>query len=517
MTFREVTVVQVKEVLRRWLRGQGERSAAQGAGVDRKTAHRYIAAAVEAGLVRNGEESQLSEALIGQVCEAVRPSRPDGHGAAWRALEAEQGHIEAWLKEGLTVTKVHVLLSRRGVKVPYRTMARFAVERCGAGREPLTVRVADPEPGKELQVDYGRLGLVRAGEHRKVVYALIFTACFSRHMFVWLCTAQTTNATIKGFEAAWAYFGGVFPVVIPDNLSPVVRKADATNPCFNDAFLEYAQERGFVIDTTRVRHPKDKPRVERMVPYVRENFFAGEEFLGLDDAQRSAVAWCSGTAGTRVHGTTLLRPLEAFKAFEAALLLSAPGASYDVPTWSEPKVHRDFHCEVGRSLYSLPHSLVGQRLRARADSLTVKFYSGGQLVKVHPRVAPGRRSTDKADYPSGKELYATRDLEALKKMAASAGPSVGAYAAELLSHPLPWTKMRQVYRLLGLVKKWGAERVEAACGRALEAEAVDVNLISRMLERAKEHATGEQNTAPNIVAGRFARDPADFSARRRAR
>jgi hypothetical protein len=70
--------------------------------------------------------------------------------------------------------------------------------------------------------------------------------------------------------------------------------------------------------------------------------------------------------------------------------------------------------------------------------------------------------------------------------------------------------MRQVYRLLGLVKKWGAERVEQACAKALEAEAVDVNLVSRMLERAKEAAEADSVAETNVVQGRFARDAAEF-------
>ena len=85
MAFREVSVVQVKEALRRWLRGDGERLIAQGVGVDRKTARRYIAAAVECGVDRCGGEEQLTDELIGQVVERVRPHRVDGHGEAWRA------------------------------------------------------------------------------------------------------------------------------------------------------------------------------------------------------------------------------------------------------------------------------------------------------------------------------------------------------------------------------------------------------------------------------------------------
>jgi hypothetical protein len=82
MVFREVTVVQIKEALRRWLLGEGERPIAHGVGIDRKTARRYIAAALELGIDRQGGEAQLSDELIGQVAEKVRPHRPDGHGEA---------------------------------------------------------------------------------------------------------------------------------------------------------------------------------------------------------------------------------------------------------------------------------------------------------------------------------------------------------------------------------------------------------------------------------------------------
>ena len=514
MAFREVTVMQVREILRRWLRGQGERRVAVSAGVDRKTARRYIAAGIEVGLVRNGDEGQLTDEVLGQVCQAVRPVRPDGHGPTWRALLAEQERMKGWVDQGLTVVKIHDLLGRRGVHVPYRTLTRFAVERCGAGRKRTTVPVADPGPAQELQVDYGKMGFIREGERRRACYALIFTACYSRHCFVWLCTRQTTEETIKGFDAAWAYFGGVFPVVIPDNLSPVVDKADPVNPRFNDTFIEYAQARGFEIDTTRVRHPKDKPKVERAVPYVRSNFFAGEDFIDITHAQRCAVKWCTETAGMRVHGTTQWRPIEAFRASEAELLLPAPVFAYDTPIWADPKVHRDFCCEVARAIYSVSYTLVGQRLKARADSKLVKFYLAGQLVKAHPRKPPGGRSIDEADFPPGKEIYATRDLDQLRNKAAHAGPAVGEYAAALLSGPLPWTRMRQVYRLLSLVKKWGAERVDLACSRALDAEAVDVGLISRMLERAREQAGAEGPAPANVVQGRFARDPAEFATGR---
>jgi hypothetical protein len=219
----------------------------------------------------------------------------------------------------------------------------------------------------------------------------------------------------------------------------------------------------------------------------------------------------------RIHGTTQLRPIEVFRAEELPLLVPLSGTPFDIPKWCNPKVHRDFHCEVERAIYSVPYQLVGRCLTARADSTTVKFYCKGELVKLHPRKRPGQRSTDPADMPPGKDIYATRDLERLKAMAAGHGLAIGTYATAILDTPLPWTRMRQVYRLLGLVKKWGEERVNQACQTALEAEAVDVNLIGRMLERAREDADIHAAAEPKVIQGRFERDPSEFAVSKEGR
>lgn len=512
--FREVAVFEVREVLRLWLAGQGLRAIERLCRVDRKTVRRYVTAAEGLGLVRDRGEGQLTDEFLGLVVETVRPHRSDGHGATWRLLVANHDQIKGWLDEGLTAVKVHELLARQGVVVPERTLHRYTRQECGhiRGRGP-TVRVADSEPGGELQVDFGKVGQLfdpHVGR-RRTCWALVFTACYSRHCYVWLSFTQTTEAVIAGFEAAWAFFGGVFAVVIPDNLKAVVDQASATEPRFNQAFVEYAQARGFVIDPARVRRPQDKGRVERAVPFVRNSFFAGERFLDLADAQRRAEAWCRGRAGRRIHGTTQCRPAELFATEEAPRLLAAPTERYDLPIYSTAKVHRDHHIEVAKALYSIPGDLIGSIVEVRADRALVKVFARGQLVKVHPRMAPGQRSTDPADLPSHKTAYAMRDLDHLRRLAAGHGPAIGAYAAGVLDHPLPWTKMRQVYALLGLVKKWGAARVETACAKALDAEAVHVPLIARMLERGTEHAATDNRPAAEVVSARFARDPSHFA------
>ena len=514
MVFREVRVFEVREILRLWMRGESLRAVERLAGVDRKTVRRYVDAATGLGLVREGGEGQLDETMIGSVVEAVRPHRTDGHGAPWRVLVANHDQIKAWLDADLTVVKVHDLLTRKGVVVPERTLHRYAREVLGHGRgRGPTVRVADGRPGDECQIDFGRMGTLfdPDTERTRAAHALIFTACVSRHSFVWVSFTQTTQAVIEGCEAAWAFFGGVFRTVIPDNMSPIVDKASRLEPRLNVAFVEYAQARGFAVDPARVRRPQDKARVERTVPYVRASLFAGEHFVDRDDAQRAAVLWCRDKAGMRIHGTTQCRPAELFATEERPHLLPAPTTPYDLPTYPRPKVHPDHHIEVDKALYSVPGNLIGHHVEVRADRALVKIFFRGQLIKVHPRTTVGGRLTDDADLPSERTAYALRDIEHLKRLAAGHGPAVGAYAAALLDIPLPWTRMRQVYALLGLVKRWGPARVDAACAKALEAEAISVSLIGRMLERATENDVDTEPSPGAAPPGRFARDAEHFA------
>src|SRR5512146_3405060 len=175
----------------------------------------------------SGGEEQLTDELIGVVVGSVRPARPAGHGSSWEALAAREGEITAWVRRDLTLVKIGELLERSGTAVPYRTLARFAAAECGfsSGRPGVTVRVDDPPPGRELQGDFGYLGMIPDGERRRKLHALVFTAVFSRYCFVWLTFSQTTLAVIAGCEAAWQFFGGVFPVLIRENLKPVVDAA----------------------------------------------------------------------------------------------------------------------------------------------------------------------------------------------------------------------------------------------------------------------------------------------------
>lgn len=521
MAFREISVNEIREVLRLWLGTAalptpGLRKIAEHAGVDRKTVRRYVEAAQAAGLEKTDSAAAVDDDLIAAVVDTVRPDRPHGHGATWEQLVSHEEQITKWVagdgeQKPLTITKIEVLLARKGCVVPYRTLHRFATDRCGFGRKDLTVRVVDGDPGIECQVDFGYLGMLtdpEDGRSRKV-HALIFTAVYSRHMFVWLTYSQTLVAVLAGCEAAWKFFGGVFAVLIPDNLKPVVKESDPINPRFSDGWLDYSNHVGFITDPARVSSPKDKPKVERTVQYVRSNFWAGERFASLIEAQDAVVRWCSSTAGLRIHGTTCARPLEVFEDSELPVLLPVP-AAYDVPIFKDVKVHRDFHAEVGRALYSLPQQWIGSRLSVRADTELVKFYHRGTLVKIHPRQRPGGRSTDRADLPEHKSDYALRDVTSLIRKCTAHGANIGIYAERILDDPLPWTRIRSVYRLQGLVRRYGAERVEQACSLSLDLDVVSVTKIASMLERATESTSPDLPKAVGQASTRFSRDPAEF-------
>ena len=399
--YREVTSVETKEVLRQWVGGAGCKRTAARLGLDVKTVRRYVHAAQTLGLVRAGGEAQLTDELLTALLTSLRtqPGRP--RGEAWESCQAHRERIAQLLKQGLRLSKLRKLLLRQGVRVPYATLHRFAVAELGFGRTAATVPIADCAPGEELQVDTGWMGYLEpdALGKRRRFRAWIFTAVYSRHRFVWPCLHETTESAIQACEQAWLFFGGVFHVLLPDNTKTIVVRADPLDARINPVFLEYAQARGFVVDPARARHARDKGRVERAVPGVRDDCFAGERLHSLLDAHELAERWCRQEYGLRRHSRTQRLPLECFEAEEQPHLLPPPQRLYDTPYWCDPKVGRDHLAQVAKALYSLPTRFIGKYLRARADRTLVCFYDRGVLVKTHPRKSPGGLKWPPVDGP----------------------------------------------------------------------------------------------------------------------
>ena len=331
MAYREHGMWEVLEVLKRLHKGERVRSVSKNTGRDRKTVNRYKAAAEEVGWV--AELHEPDEDLAQDVISALRPG-PKGHELTEteRKLNPHRERIREWLKQddfykrGLQLTKVHKLLERDGVQISYSALYRYVVKHLGFSEKALTVRMADVSPGEVAEVDFGRLGLVPDPEtgKRRVAHALIVTLVYSRHQYVHVSHTQKLPDLIAGLDDAWEFFGGVPARVIIDNLKAAVTKADRYDPVFQRTFGMYADHHGFIIDAAESRSPKHKPHVERGVPYVRENFFRGEQFLNLEHVQREARRWCLETAGMRTHGTTKRQPFWEFEAFEKAALQPPP-------------------------------------------------------------------------------------------------------------------------------------------------------------------------------------------------
>ena len=461
MAFREVSMIEVKEVLRRWLANEKMKAISRRVGVSRNTVRHYIRVAERCGL-RPGTDVKLTDEALSAVLVALKASPERPRGESWALCDARRSFIEQKLAEQVTLTKVARLLWRQGVKVPYATLNRFAVSELGFGRAAPTIPVADCEPGAEVQLDTGWMTALEPdlfGKRRRF-RAWIFTSVYSRHRFVFPCFQETTRSAIEACEAAWAFFGGVFAVVIPDNTKVIVNRADPLSPLLNEGFLEYAQARGFAVDPARSGHPKDKARVERTVPTVREDCFRGERLLQLDDCHRRARHWCLEEYGMRRHTRTLRFPREAFETDERPRLKAVPDQPYDVPTYSEPKVAPDQHVAVGKALYSVAPEYRRKRLKARADRTTVRLYWKGQLVETHLRQPPGGRSTKAEHFPPEQFAYAQRDTAFLIRQAEAQGPHVGGFARALLDSPQPWTRMRQCFALLSLCRRFTKERVD---------------------------------------------------------
>jgi len=515
MSFRELTMVDIREVLRRLQAGQSARRIARDGVVDRKTAGRYIEAARSCGV---GPETTLDDGLVAEVAQRVqaRPLQPPSE--AYKLLEAHRPRIEHWLgaERPLRLVRVQELLARDGVVVAYTTLRRFAHAQLGWRERPPTVRVDDPPMGEEAQIDFGHVGHIEVDGKRRKLWALVVTLSASRYSFVWPLLSQTTEALCEGLDAAWRFFDGMPKRLVPDNMTCAIVRPDPQTPGLQRAFLEYAQARGIFVDPARVRRPQDKPRVENQIAYVRERCFDGETFASVPEARSHAERWCREVAGARVHGTTRRVPREVYESEEKSQMQPAPAAPFDVPTWTRAKVHPDHHVQVAHALYSVPTAYLGQQLDVRVDRTSVRLYRGSELVKLHARVAPGKRSTDASDYPVGKANYAMRSVERIGAQAKARGVHVADFVARLLSGPLPWTRMRAAYALLRLCDRYGADRVDALCARAIDFEVLDVRPIERMLRTAAQietQAVARGQVVP-LPLGRFARDPSSFATHR---
>ncbi|MSQ28420.1 MAG: IS21 family transposase [Dehalococcoidia bacterium] len=522
MAFKEVSLVELIEVIGRWQTGLGQWAVARTTGLSRGTVRKYLQAAIAAGVRQDGPAPTDQQLLVLAPLNRSGPKHP-GVPSTDR-LAPWHDRIEQWVRrERLQLTRVYELLGGpERSPVSYTSLRRY-VRRQGWTTPAATVRLPDPPPGQVAECDFGRLGYLTDPEtgQKRLLWALLVVLAYSRHCFVWPLYQQTLEEVIAGFEAAWFFFKGIPRTLVIDNFPAAVAGPHPLDPQLTRAFLEYSQRRGFLADPARPYHPKDKPKVERGVPYVRERFYKGGTFHDLADVRTQAQHWCVEVAGQRIHGTTRRLPLVVFQEEEQAQLLPYDGEPYAMPDWRAATVHPDHHVAYRYALYSVPAASCppGTKVELIGDAGLVRIYHRGVVVKVHPRQAQGGRSTDDADYPQELTMYTTRSPERAKRQALLLGVAVGAFIERLLAGTYPWSRLRQAQKLLRLGERYTPVRLDAACQRALEVDLLDVRRVERILVQALE---ADQATTPPVnttdgqpllflLPARFARPGAVFA------
>lgn len=321
---------------------------ARSLGLDRNTIKKYVAVAREAGYAPGAAAPPEGWAgFVAQVCPALGPGKKDG--AVVGALAACHAAIEAGLEHNRPSTVWQRLRDEAGLGASHSSFRRYVLAHfpTAYGRAGVTVRREDPLPGEEAQVDYGHLGRWTdpATGQAHVLNAFVLVLAASRHQFVQVVAHMDAATWLACHVAAFAFFGGVPHWILLDNLKTGVLHPDHYDPQLNRGYAELAQHYGVLLDPARAGKPKDKPRVERQVPYVRESFWTGRSFTSLDAINAAALRWCLEVAGRRIHGTTRAEPLLVFAAHEAAALLPLPAQPYELAVWSQATVYQCPQCD----------------------------------------------------------------------------------------------------------------------------------------------------------------------------
>lgn len=503
----------ITEILVQWDAGEEISRIARSLGYSRPTVRKYVRAAERVGLVpgvRRRDEADWHALAVAAVAQVAHQRPP---GAVSQDIARFHDYLAARVGEVHLSVLHQRLRDEHGLAASWGTFYRY-VRRHWSERLPsaprTTVRLDDPPPGAEAQVDFfyaGRWYDPDAGRERRL-YAFLMTLSHSRHQFLYPVLGEDSAAWLDGHVEAFAFFGGVPRRVVPDNLSAGVVRADRYDPRLNRAYGELARYYGCIIDPARAATPTDKPRVERTVKYARDSFFAGRTFVSLAAMRAAARQWSLEVAGRRVHGTTAEQPLVAFQAREHGALQPLPPVPWELAEWTTVKVHADCHLIAGGARYSVPFRYVGHRLDVRLGRTTVQVYDGATLVTSHSRRRQGR-ATRLEHYPEAGRAYLRATPRACIEQAQAIGPATMTLVRGLLSSETHY-HLREAQAILRLLGPHGRERLEQVCALALEAGDGRLRTVRGLLDRDVAQL---EPALPAVVvqAGAFLRGPAAFA------
>ena len=341
-------MIDVVEVLQHWHAGRPKTVVASSLGVDPKTVRKYVAKAVEAGMAPHGpvlDRAEWAELVRGWFPELVDAK---ARSLTFGVIEPHRERIEDMLATNTVATVHQRLRDEHGLAVGISSFRRFVVSEFPdeSLRDRVTVLRPDVEAGEEIQIDYGHLGSWLDPVSGRVlrVWAFVMVLACSRHMFVRPVLRLDSRAWVAAHVAGFAFFGGVPRRLVPDNLKTGVDRPDLYDPKINRAYAELAAHYGCLVDPARSLKPKDKPRVERPMPYVRDSMWRGREWRDEAHMQQAALTWCVEVAGRRRHRSLDgAQPLAVFETVEAGALTALPRTSFELAAWSRPKVGTDCH------------------------------------------------------------------------------------------------------------------------------------------------------------------------------
>jgi len=513
MAGRRKDVLDIREMVRRMRLGEPDRRIARDLRISRNTVAQYRAWAVYEGFLAAAElpEPGVLEARL----KAAMPEPTPGPASS---VEPHQDFVLEKLAEGVELRALLGLVRERGFRGSYSALRRFA-RKLRAKHPEVFIRV-ETLPGQEAQVDFGYAGEIYdpvQGRLRKA-WVFVMTLSWSRHQYAEIVFDQKVETWIELHVRAFEYFGGRVERIVLDNLKAGILRAVVHDQEAQRSYRELAEHYGFVIAPCRPRTPRHKGKVEQGgVHYVKRNALAGRTWQTPDRNVRHANehlhGWLVNTAGMRDHGTTHEKPLDRFE-IEKKHLKPLPAARYEVTVWKEVKIHPDCHVVYDYAYYSAPHRLVGERLWLRALPRRVELYHHHERVATHSRAVHRGQWTTVADHLPPEKLQGLLPMpQELRLRAELIGTSASEIVERLLGQR-PLDRLRTAQAVLGLARKYGAERLDAACKRALAFDQVGYHVVKSILKKGLDLQPLDEaaRLGPLPKTAQFARPASDFVA-----
>jgi transposase len=317
------------------------------------------------------------------------------------------------------------------------------------------------------------------------------------------------GSTVRALEG----FGGVPQLLVPDQLKAAVTVSCRYEPGINRTYLELAEHYGCAILPARPAKPKDKAKVERAVQVAQRWVLArlrNRVFhtLGELNAAIAELVAAVNARTMRVYGKSRL---QLFEELDKPVLKALPATRYQVSEWKQCKVNIDYHVDLGGHFYSVPFSLVGETLEARSTATSVELFLKGHRVAAHVRSQQrGRHTTVSEHMPKAHRAHAEWSPSRFITWAGEIGPATQALVEAILrERPHPEMGYRSCLGILRLSKRFGKERLERACARAVRVKARSCRHVTTILEKGLDSAPlpGEEQATLPILTHENLRGP----------